>query len=77
MVQCYILKAIVVAYDMYLEVGEDKMDAIWTKTDPVSYHTFREQLSSQILQYNPRKRHYPGDELIRNSTKKPLNVWPG
>jgi len=60
---------IVVAYDMYLEVCEGKMDAIWTNADPISYHTFREQRSSQSLQYDPIKRHFPGDELIRISTK--------
>ena len=52
---------IVVAYDMYLEVCEGKMNATWTNTDPVSYHTFREQLSTLMLQYDPRKRHYPGN----------------
>ena len=68
--------AIVVAYDMYLDICEGKMDATWMNADPVSYHTFREQLSSQMLQYDPRKRHYYGDKLMRISTKKPLNGSP-
>ena len=67
---------IVVTYDMYLEVCEGKMDATWKNTDPISYHTFREQLSTQMLQYDPRKRHYPGDELMRISTKQPLMFDP-
>ena len=68
---------IVSAYDMYLDVCEVKMDTTWTNADSVSYHTFREQLSSQMLQYDPRKRHCPGDELIRISTMQPLNLWTG
>ena len=52
------------------------MDATWKNADLVSYHTFREQLLSQMLQYDPRKRHYHGDELIQISTKQHLNVWP-
>jgi len=69
--------SIVVAYDMYLEVCEGNMDATWTNADPVSYHTFRKQFSSQMLQYDPRKRHCPGDELMRMSTNQPLNGQPG
>jgi len=49
--------SIVVLYDMYLEVCEDKMDATGTNAYLVSYYTFRELLSSQMLQYDPKKRH--------------------
>ena len=66
-----------VAYDMYLEVCEGKMDATWTNADHVCYHPFREQLSTQMLQYDPRKRHYPGNRLMRISTKQHFNVRPG
>jgi len=66
--------AIVVAYDMYLEVCEGKLNEDWANADPVSFHTFREQLSAQMLAYDPRKRLYPGDEFMRISTKQPSNV---
>ena len=69
--------AIVVAYDMYLEVCEGKLNEDWANADPVSFHTFREQLSAQMLAYDPRKRLYPGDEFMRISTKQPSNVRPG
>ena len=69
--------AIVVAYDIYLEVCEGKLNEDWKNTDPVSFHTFREQLSAQMLAYDPRKRLYPGDEFMRVSTKQPSSVRPG
>jgi len=65
---------IVVSYDIYLEVCENKMDITRKNVDPFSYHTFCEQHSSQMLQYDPRKRHYPADELMRISTNQPLRI---
>jgi len=69
--------AIVVAYNIYLEVCEGKLNEDWANADPVRFHTFREQLSAQMLAYDPRKRLYPGDEFMRISTKQPFNVRPG
>jgi len=62
---------------MYLEVCEGKMDVRWKNTDPVSYHIFREQLSTQMLLYDPRKRLYPGEKLIRVLTKQLAHARPG
>ena len=38
--------AIVVAYNMYLEVCEGKLNEDWANADPVSFHRFCEQISA-------------------------------
>ena len=69
--------AIIVAYDMYLEACEGKLDEDWADADPVSFHTFCDQLLAQILAYDPMKRLYPGDEFMGLSTKQPSNIRSG
>ena len=54
--------AIVVAYDIYRECCAGKLDASWKLERPVDFHTFRERLALQMLQYSPKNNHYPGDE---------------
>lgn len=66
--------AIVVAYDMYLECSEGKLDNDWELLDnkgkhsPVSFHVFRETLARQMLQYNPKHKKYLGDDKFRANT---------
>ena len=63
--------AVVVAYDMYLECCEGKLRAgEWEIEKPVDFHRFREKLATQMLQYSPKNRKYPGDEKFRESTQQ-------
>ena len=64
--------AIVVAYDMYLELSEDVISTE-RKCDPVDFWTFRETLSMQMLKYNPTQRKYPGDAQMRVCTQQRRN----
>ena len=62
--------AIVIAYDMYLEVAEGKLNSDWKVTFPVNFWTFRDVLSLQMLHYNPEDRTYPGDDSMSVCTKQ-------
>lgn len=62
--------AVVTAYDMYLEVATGDLDPHLKIEKPMDFHTFRERLSEQMLQYNPTLRCYPGDQNMRVSTKQ-------
>ena len=62
--------AIVVAYDMYMEVAEGNINIEWKVENPVDFWTFCEQLSIQMLQYSPTARKYPGDEKMRSETQQ-------
>lgn len=63
--------AVVVAYDLYLECCEGKMRAgQWKVEKAVDFHRFREKLATQMLQYSPKHRKYPGDEQFRVSTRQ-------
>ena len=61
--------AIVTAYDIYLECAEGKLDPSWHIHHPVTFRTFRDILSQQMLQYDPKHQHYPGDEKMRVVTQ--------
>jgi hypothetical protein len=62
--------AVVVAYDLYLEVAEGKLDSAWEIDEPVDFWTFREKLSIQMLEYSPTHHRYPGDAGMRASTQQ-------
>jgi hypothetical protein len=62
--------ALVVAYDMYLEVAEGKLMPEWKVEEPLDFWRFREQLSKQMLAYKPSNRSYPGDSRMRASTQQ-------
>jgi hypothetical protein len=67
--------AIVVAYDIYLELAEGGVDPDWKlvddkeKPNPVDFHVFRETLARQMLAYTPKKNKYLGDDKFRSYTK--------
>ena len=61
--------AVVVAYDMYLEVAEGNLNPAWKIANPVSFHRFREKLAIQMLEYDPRQRKYLGDEYQQHNTR--------
>jgi hypothetical protein len=68
--------AVVVAYDIYLELAEGDVDPEWKlvdgkgKPNPVSFHTFRETLGRQMTTYKPSNCHYLGDNKFREYTKQ-------
>jgi hypothetical protein len=62
--------AVVVAYDMYLEVAEGKIMPEWKLEEPLDFWRFREQLAKQMLAYKPSNRSYPGDSRMRASTQQ-------
>ena len=57
--------ATVTAYDIYLELCEGKLNSDWLVKDPVDFFTFRDQLSKQMCQYDPKNQRYAGDEKMR------------
>jgi hypothetical protein len=69
--------AVVVAYDMYIECCEGKLNADWKIQNPMTFWHFREKLSEQMLNYNPAKRNYPGDHNMRVATQQHRNRRPG
>ena len=62
--------AIVVAYGIYQEITEGKMDEDWRVSLPIDFWTIRDIPSIQILEYNPLKRKHIDDDAMRTSTKK-------
>ena len=63
--------AIIIAYDMYLELSEGKLASEW-KTLPCDLWTFCNKLSKQMLQYDPLRREYWGDAGTRVCTAQRL-----
>lgn len=63
--------AVVVAFDMYLECCEGKLNSEWKIGKPLNFWQFREKLSEQMLDYDPLNRLYPGDQNMRVSTRQP------
>jgi hypothetical protein len=69
--------AVVVAYDMYLECCEGKINSEWKIEKPLDFWHFRERLSEQMLAYKPAHRMYPGDQNMRVSTQQPARIRTG
>ena len=67
--------AVVVAYDIYLEVAAGILDRNLA-VRPVDFHRFREKLAIQMLTYCPKNRMYPGDEKFRVYTQIPRAKRP-
>jgi hypothetical protein len=63
--------AIAVAYDMYLECAEGRLDEDWKVDEPVGSWEFQNILAKQMLGYSPKKCVYPGDEKVRANTSIP------
>jgi len=66
-----LLIAVSVAYDIYCEVGEGKINPDWKVDKPISRWEFQRKLSMQALTYSPKKLKYPGDEFLRANTSVP------
>ncbi len=56
------------AYFLYLQCAEGTVDLEW-KVTPVSGPRFCQKMSLQMVQYNSSNLHYPGDEMMRNTTQ--------
>jgi hypothetical protein len=63
--------AISVAYDMYLECCEGDLDEDWfiKEKSRMTFHDFRENLSTQMMKYDPSQNKYKGDIFMRKITK--------
>ena len=62
--------AIVIAYNMYLEVTEGKLDSNLRIVYPVDFWTFWDVLSIYMLGYDPKNWHYLlGDNAMQVFTK--------
>ena len=61
---------VVIAYDIYLDLAEGKVDPEWKVENPIDFWTFRDILSTQSLEYSPLLRKYLGDESFRVCTKQ-------
>ena len=63
---------IIAAYDMYIECCEGNLDASWMVQEKVrmTFRAFRLLLAKQMLEYDPSKGMYPGDDKMRAFTQK-------
>ena len=67
--------ACVVAYDMYNEIMQEAHEDFHLTADEAAasfldFHTFREQLSTRGLTYDPTNKLYKEDRMMRINTKK-------
>ena len=64
---------IVVAYGVYQECCEGKIEKQWAidEKKQMDFFTFREKLGKQMLTYAPVLQHLPGDECMRSVTSVP------
>ena len=62
--------ATVTVYDIYRECCELPIEKGWlvSSKDQLDFFSFREKLSSQMLNYSPKKLLYPSDEKMRMVT---------
>jgi hypothetical protein len=63
--------AVIAAYDMYIECCEGGLDSEWfvEEKERLSFRDFRMRLSESMIEYDPRKQMYRGDEAFRKVTK--------
>jgi len=61
------LLAIVTAYDMYKECALASLDE-WKidRKNIITFKEFRLKLGTQLLEYDPKNKHLPGDERMRS-----------
>ena len=62
--------AIVVAYNIYLELAQGKQNPDWKVIYSVDLQTFRDLLSIQMLEYDQIKRKFPGGAGMRRCTSQ-------
>ena len=57
------------AYSIYLQCAEGKVDPDWKLANPMSGPAFRQQMSRQMCEYRAVNLQYPGNEKMRASTQ--------
>jgi len=62
---------VLAAYDMYNECCDGHLDSDWKidKSRRMSYSVFRQNLSQQMIEYDPSELKYEGDEVARVNTQ--------
>ena len=60
---------VVMSYDIYSRVASGKAGGTYKVDKPLGFAALREQLSAQMMAYDPRQKKYPGDALSRKVTK--------
>ncbi len=62
---------IIAAFDMYLECCEGELDESWFVEEKkrMLFRLFRLQLAKQMVNYDPSKGMYPGNEKMRAYTQ--------
>ena len=71
-----IAAVIVVAYGIYEECGEGKLNEEWKfkdKKEKMTYWDFRDKLADGLLTYSPTRIKYSGDSFMRAVTSTPKN----
>ena len=65
--------AIVVAFGVYVECCDGKIEPEWAIEEKkrMDFFAFREKLGKQMLTYSPNAQHFPGDQFMRSVTSKP------
>ena len=59
-----------IAYSMYEECAEGMLNLDWKVPNKVDFWTFRDVGADQLLSYNPVKRKYLGDKMMRVATSQ-------
>ena len=59
-----------IAYSMYEECAEGMLNLDWKVPNKVDFWTFRDVGADQLLAYNPVKRKYFGDKMMRVATSQ-------
>lgn len=57
------------AYEFYKECTQGNVDPDWKVDDPMTGPEFRARMLEQMLEYDPRRLHYPGDSKLRSVTR--------
>jgi DNA-directed RNA polymerase subunit RPC12/RpoP len=68
--------AMSMAYHLYVQCCEGGVDPEW-KMKPVASTRFKQELSSQMVQYKAWNKKYPGDEMMRGATQRNKNKRGG
>jgi len=68
--------AMSMAYNLYVQCCEGNVDPEWTMK-AVSSTRFKQELSSQMVQYKAYNKKYPGDEMMRGATQRNKNKRGG
>ena len=74
--QHFLAMGVVAAYDMYIECCEGELNQEWyiEPRDRMGFRDFRLALSEQMIVYDSKKSHLPGDKSFRAFTRCPKRI---